>query len=179
MVAVDVFFGWGNEILSTWSIVCPAMKHSWLLSLRELVKLQKTLSLSPLSGFGGEGKEGDRRVMFLVHEPDVLFLYHCSEKLRGEKQKLPWAVLKNGFWCESGLGLKPSSATYKLCDWEKDYITPPSLNTLLCKRAYHVPWIHLFNNKVSMVHKQWLVLLYITSAGWDWSWYHYTLHSFA
>lgn len=94
MVAVDVFCGWGNEILSTWSIVCPAMKHSWLLSLRELLKLQKTLSLSPLSGVGGEGKEGARRVMFLVHEPDVLFRYHCSEKLKGEKQKLSWAVLK-------------------------------------------------------------------------------------
>lgn len=55
VVAMNVFCGWGNKILSTWGIVCPAMKHSWLLFLRELLKLHKTLFL-PFQGLGVRGR---------------------------------------------------------------------------------------------------------------------------
>lgn len=67
--------------------------------------------------------------MFLVHEPEALFLYHCSE----EKKSSLGQWKRKGFWCESGLGLNPSSATYKLCELGVDDVTSPSLNFLLCK----------------------------------------------
>lgn len=94
MVAVDVFCGWGNEILSTWSIVCPAMKHSWLLSLRELLKLQKTLSLSPLSGVGGEGEGGSQESHVLGSWTRCFVSLSLFRKTEGRKAEVVLGSVK-------------------------------------------------------------------------------------
>jgi hypothetical protein len=88
-VAVNGFYSSGNvegEMLSASGILCPARQAFLAPSLRRPQKFHKTLFISSLPGIVGVG--GSRN-MFLVHEPNALFLYHCSEKL-GKTSRAAW-----------------------------------------------------------------------------------------